>query len=412
MNDVKSTVPYLINISTRSSVLAMQTSSASFGISAISTEVSDTSNLRTASAVTAPAFSEAVNVSVRVVVLGYTTITFQPSVFAAGLAAFLHEESARVLVISVTSSTSARRSLDAVQVQSVVATKDKLRASNVLAALSSPDASANLTMQLQALGMLSAKVSNIGASLQVQEQSTISSQNLGDSGPGQFSIALIAGLGALAGIILLLLTVILMKQFKTKKIVNVDSSQHLESRALTGLERLEVANAEIVVVTRGNARSEGRHVTLTGEVEPGNNTITQSDFQYFLPMHMDSSVSHSNDRLSTTQPSEPNDTDFSPTWSVDNHQNTLHHRTGFVMPVSASNSASVEADIVYKGCAWGTRGQYVVLQSKWCFQVTVALGREKSHRHAGQADFFDHWMKEDNSIGLKTSASDCVFKHL
>jgi hypothetical protein len=340
---------------------AMHSTSASFNTGNggnINNSTNASSNMNkfttTTAAVSAPSFSTAVNVSVRVIVLGYNTATFQPAVFILSLAALLREDPLRVLIISVNPAPSARRASEAVQVQSVVAAEDSARASSALAILSSPDAAANLALQLQARGMPAAKVSDIGALLQAQDQSNVSPQNLENNGSVQMSTALIAGLGVLAGLVLLLFVVILMKNSRTqKKISSIDSSQHSET------DQIQAANAEIVVVTRGNARVAGRPPPSTSEVELAN-LMARPDFQFLLPMHRDvapdASIFSREHYLPTTEVATPrpepskDSAEVLTTWSHE-HQSFLHHRTRFTVPISASAGASVEADIVYKGQA-------------------------------------------------------------
>jgi hypothetical protein len=165
-------------------------------------ETSATSESTSASIQTAPSFDKAVNISIQATVQGYTKSTFQPFIFRAGLAALLQLDLARVLVISVTSVASARRAVDAVQVASVAATSDSNDASRVLSVMSSPGAAANLTLQLQALGMTAAQVSGMKAAL-VDQQQSVAEVNYDYNGLGRERFAVIVGLGSVGAALVL-----------------------------------------------------------------------------------------------------------------------------------------------------------------------------------------------------------------
>jgi hypothetical protein len=182
----------------------------------------------------AVSFDKAVNISIQATVQGYTTSTFKPMVFRAGLAALLSVELARVLVMSVMSVTSGRRALDAVQVTSVVATSDSKDATRVLAIMSSPDAAANLTLRLQALGMQAATISNMKASF-VEQQSTALATNAGDSGFGRERFGVIVGLGSVGGALVLFFTIALVVYRRNP------SSQAAKSTASLGSESEQVS---------------------------------------------------------------------------------------------------------------------------------------------------------------------------
>ena len=157
---------------------------------------------------TAPSLDKAVNISIQATVLGYTTSTFQPFIFRAGLAALLRVDLARVLVMSVISVAPARRAVDAVQVTSVVAASDSNDASRVLAVMSSPGAAANLTQQLQALGMRAATVSSMTASLVEEQQSIVAAIDT-YNGFGRERFGVIVGLGSVGGALVLFFLVAL-----------------------------------------------------------------------------------------------------------------------------------------------------------------------------------------------------------
>ena len=203
---------------------------------------STTAGIQTA--VTAISFEMAVNVSVQVTVLGYTTNTFQPLIFKASLAALLQVDLASVLVMSVISFTSARRAVDAVQVASVVATSDSTDASRVLAVLSSPDAATNLTLQLQTRGMQVATVTDMKASLLEKEQPTLNPQSVGSE---PVSIGVIVGLGSFGGALFLLFIVVMCRlKLCSQAEKNAGVLQQLEREDSSTQQNIQVTQGEIV----------------------------------------------------------------------------------------------------------------------------------------------------------------------
>ncbi len=144
-------------------------------------------------------FTQAVNVTILSTVQGYTTFTFKQTAFRAGLAVLLRVKIIYVMIVSV--KPVSRRATDAVQVTTLVTTVDNTDAARIIAVVASPNAAANLTLELHALGMESAAVSNMQAKLSSQEAARGGEDSYNGLGSERFG--LIIGLGGVGGSLVL-----------------------------------------------------------------------------------------------------------------------------------------------------------------------------------------------------------------
>ncbi len=126
---------------------------------------------------------------------GYTVFTFKQATFRAGLAALLRVNIMYVMVVSITPVS--RRAIDAVQVTTLITTVDNTDAARIIAVVASPDAAANLTLELHALGMEMAAVSNMQAKLSSHESARGGEDSYNGLGSERFG--LIVGLGGVGG---------------------------------------------------------------------------------------------------------------------------------------------------------------------------------------------------------------------
>jgi len=154
---------------------------------------------------TAVPLNRAVNVTILSTVQGYTIFTFKQTTFRAGLAALLRVNIIYVIVVSVIPVS--RRAIDAVQVTTLITTVDNTDAARIIAVVASPDAAANLTLELHSLGMELAAVSNMQAKLSSQEAASGGDDSY--NGLGRERFGLIIGLGGVGGSLVIFLVVAL-----------------------------------------------------------------------------------------------------------------------------------------------------------------------------------------------------------